>query len=66
MLEWLQTHGHWGYVYAACVVSALLLLADLLPPWVRQRQLRAQLRARLRRESAHTKSTVDTLEPPVA
>ena len=32
MLAWLETHGHWGYIYASLAVSAILLLADLLPP----------------------------------
>ncbi len=66
MLDWVQSYGHWGYIYAACAVTLVLLLADLLPPWLRQRQLRAQLAARLRRESAHAESKVDAPPPPVA
>ena len=50
MLGWLETHGHWGYIYASLAVTVILMLADLLPPWLRQRQLQQELRARVRRE----------------
>ncbi len=51
MLTWLEAHGHWGYIYGSLVVTLILVLADLLPPWLRQRQLRQELRARIRREA---------------
>jgi heme exporter protein CcmD len=51
MLDWLEMQGHWGYIWTALAVTAVLLAADLLPPWLRQRKLREQIRARLRRES---------------
>ena len=56
MLAWLETHGHWGYIYASLAVSAILLLADLLPPWLRQRRLREELRAHARREQQRSDS----------
>jgi heme exporter protein CcmD len=50
MLAWIENQGHWGYIYASLVVTVILVLADLLPPWLRQRKLRNELRARARRE----------------
>ena len=50
MLAYLESHGHWGYIYASLAVTAILVLADLLPPWLRQRKLQNELRARARRE----------------
>ena len=51
MLDWLELQGHWGYIAASLIVTTLLIAADLLPPWLRERRLCAQIRARLRRES---------------
>lgn len=50
MLDWLESHGHWGYIYSALGLMLVLISADLLPPWLRQRRLREQIRARIRRE----------------
>jgi len=50
MLDWLEMQGHWGYITTALIVTALLIAADLIPPWLRERRLRAQIRARMRRE----------------
>ena len=50
MLAWLEGHGHWGYIYASLAVTVILVLADLLPPWLRQRKLQNELRARARRD----------------
>ncbi|HWS26720.1 MAG TPA: heme exporter protein CcmD [Xanthomonadales bacterium] len=50
MLAYLESHGHWGYIYASLAVTVILVLADLLPPWLRQRKLQNELRARARRE----------------
>lgn len=52
MLAWLESQGHWGFIVLSLVVTAALVLADLLPPWMRQRKLRAEIRSRLRREAA--------------
>ena len=54
MLDWLEMQGHWGYIWTAVVVTVVLLAADLLPPWLKQRKLRNQIRARWRRESQRT------------
>lgn len=50
MLTLLETHGHWGYIYASLAITVILVLADLLPPWLRQRKLQNELIARARRE----------------
>ena len=50
MLAWLENQGHWGYIQVSLAVTALLVLADLLPPLLRQRKLQSELRARVRRE----------------
>lgn len=50
MLAFMEAHGHWGYIYASLAVTAILVLADLLPPWLRQRKLQQELIARARRE----------------
>lgn len=50
MLTWLESQGHWGYVHLSLAITLILVLADLLPPWLRQRKLRVELRARVRRE----------------
>ncbi|GMU45176.1 MAG: heme exporter protein CcmD [Xanthomonadales bacterium] len=52
MLAWLEAQGHWGFIALSLAVTFALVLADLLPPWLRQRRLRSQIRARLRRERA--------------
>ena len=31
MLAWLENQGHWGYIQVSLAVTALLVLADLLP-----------------------------------
>lgn len=51
MLHWLESQGHWGYIYASSMVTLILVAADLLPPWLRQRRLLKDLRARIRREA---------------
>ncbi len=56
MLAWLESQGHWGFIYSSFAISAALLLADLLPPWLRQRKLRQELRARARREQQRGES----------
>lgn len=50
MLTWLEANGHWGYIYASLAVTVILVIADLLPPWLRQRKLKNELMARARRE----------------
>ncbi len=50
MLAWLENQGHWGFIWLSLVVTLALVLADLLPPWLRQRKLRQEIRARIRRE----------------
>lgn len=50
MLAWLENYGHWGYIQVSLAVTVLLVLADLLPPLLRQRKLQSELRARVRRE----------------
>lgn len=52
MLGWIEAQGHWGYIALSLAVTAALVIADLLPPWLRQRRLRAEIRARARREQA--------------
>lgn len=56
MLSFLEAHGHWGYIYASLAVTVVLVLADLLPPWLRQRKLQNDLRARARREQHRSES----------
>lgn len=51
MLHWLESGGHWGFIYASLAVTLILVLADLLPPWLRQRQIRREIEARMRREA---------------
>jgi len=50
MLSWVQHYGHWGYIYLPLAATLILVLIDLLPPWLHQRKLRQDIRARLRRE----------------
>lgn len=56
MLALLESHGHWGYIYVSLAVTLVLVLADLLPPFLRQRQLQAEVRARVRREQQRNES----------
>lgn len=51
MLHWLESNGHWGFISASLAVTLILVLADLLPPWLRQRQIRREIEARMRREA---------------
>lgn len=50
MLDWLENQGHWGFIWLSLAVTVTLVLADALPPWLRQRRLRQEIRARIRRE----------------
>jgi heme exporter protein D len=50
MLAWLESQGHWGYIHLSLAITLILVIADLLPPWLRQRKLKNELIARARRE----------------
>lgn len=57
MLGFIEGYGHWGYIWTSLLVTLVLLLADLLPPLLRQRQLRRELCARERRVHANATRT---------
>lgn len=50
MLTWLESQGHWGFIGAALVATLLLVLIDLVPPWLRERQIAREIAARARRQ----------------
>lgn len=50
MLAWLESHGHWGFIWASLAATLVLGLIDLLPPWLRERQIEREIAARARRE----------------
>lgn len=52
MLAWLEASGHWGFITASLAVSAFLLLVDMVPPWLKQRQLLKDIRAQAKRAQA--------------
>jgi heme exporter protein CcmD len=52
MLAWLEASGHWGFIAASLAVSALLLLIDIVPPWLKQQQLLKDIRAQAKRAQA--------------
>ena len=56
MLALLESHGHWGYIYVSLAITLILVLADLLPPFLRQRKLQVEVRARVRREQQRKES----------
>jgi heme exporter protein CcmD len=49
MLAWLESSGHWGFIGASLVAAFILVLIDLLPPLIKQRQLLRDIRAQQRR-----------------
>ena len=50
MLAWLESHGHWGFIWTSLAATLELVLSDLLPPWLRERQIEREIAARARRE----------------
>ncbi len=49
MLGWIEASGHWGFISASLAAAAVLLLFDLVPPWIRHRQLLKDIRAQAKR-----------------
>jgi heme exporter protein CcmD len=54
MLEWLESHGHWGFITASYAIAALALLVDVLGQRIKRndlkrRVLERQARRRLQR-----------------
>lgn len=52
MLAWLEAQGHWGFITVSYLLFFLVLLADFLPPWMRERRLRREILQRLKRQRA--------------
>ncbi len=52
MLAWLEASGHWGFITASLAASAVLLLIDLVPPWLKKKQLLKDIRAQAKRAQA--------------
>ncbi|KAB7769390.1 heme exporter protein CcmD [Xanthomonas maliensis] len=53
MSSWLAMGGYGHYVWTAYALFVLVLLIDLLTPWLRRRRLARELRGRLRRHTPH-------------
>jgi heme exporter protein CcmD len=56
MTEWLLERGHWAFVILAYLVTLILVLADVLAPWLRERRLTREIRALARRSDARSKT----------
>lgn len=55
MTDWLLEQGHWSFVILAYLVTLILVLADVLAPWLRERRLAREIQAQGRRNSARSK-----------
>ena len=51
MSAFLAMGGYGAYVWTAYALFVLVLLADLIAPWLRRRRLPAQLRGQLQRQA---------------
>lgn len=51
-----QMDGYGPYVWTCYAVFVLMLLWDLLMPWLRRRHVRADMQARTRREAARAQA----------
>ncbi|MCU0756592.1 MAG: heme exporter protein CcmD [Xanthomonadales bacterium] len=56
MTEWLLERGHWAFVILAYLVTLILVLADVLLPWLKERGLAREIRALARRTDARSKT----------
>jgi heme exporter protein CcmD len=56
MTEWLLERGHWAFVTLAYLVTLVVVLVDVLAPWLRERRLEREIRALARRSDARSKT----------
>ncbi|MCW1980750.1 heme exporter protein D [Xanthomonas arboricola] len=62
MSTFLAMGGYGAYVWTAYALFVLVLLADLIAPWLRRRRLPAQLRGQLQRQRRPREQPVPVLE----
>jgi heme exporter protein CcmD len=56
MTEWLLERGHWAFVTLAYLVTLVVVLVDVLAPWLKERRLEREIRALARRSDARSKT----------
>lgn len=56
MTEWLLEQGHWAFVILAYLVTLILVLVDVLQPWLKERGLAREIRALARRSNTRSKT----------